>query len=141
MAAPTGTNEYDRLIAHLARWWQRWQDRRVARAELERLSGAALRRLPPDLGTRGADLATFAGKWPDADNVMAPHLASLRLAAAKMGGTERTAMSDWEHASGLRESRGARVMPGPPFEDDRPDVAAGASVRCRIPAGETRKAS
>jgi hypothetical protein len=109
MAAPTGMDEYDRLIAHLARWWQRWQDRRVARAEIERLSGAASRRLPRDLGTRGADLATFAGKWPDAESVMAHHVASLRLTAAEMGGTESTPMSDRDRASGLRAAGSPRA--------------------------------
>ena len=79
MSRSVQTGERSSFVRRLAHWWQRWNGRRRAMADLNSCGSAEMERIARDVGVSGADLSILAGKWPDAADLLYWRMNEIKL--------------------------------------------------------------
>ena len=79
MSHSVQTSERPSFVRRLAHWWQRWNGRRRAMADLNSCGSAEMERIARDVGVGGADLSILAGKWPDAADLLYWRMNEIKL--------------------------------------------------------------
>jgi hypothetical protein len=70
MSRSAQTGERPGFVRRLAHWWQTWNGRRRAMADLDCCGPAEVARIARDVGVSRADLSILAGKWPDLGDLL-----------------------------------------------------------------------
>jgi len=94
MSHSAQTNEQPGFIRRVAHWWQNWSGRLRAMADLDRCGYAEAERIARDVGVSGTELFTFAGKWPDAADLLYSRMNEIKLDRKKVTEIEPQVMRD-----------------------------------------------
>ena len=82
---------FGRLLAH---WWRRWNGRRRAMVDLDGCGPFEMERIARDVGVSAADLSIFAGKWPDAADLLYWRMNEIKLDRIEVTHTDPQVMRD-----------------------------------------------